>query len=80
MAIAKAAKASSYLRAALKLAATTPGGVISAGQVAYVVHRRSRPSSMFTVESAAEEAMRTSGRFERAGFDTLNLTNWKLRS
>lgn len=73
----RAAKASTYLRVALACAKSTPGGIISTGQVAYLVHRKARPSNLLDLDHAAEKAMRESGLFMRAG-DKLSITNWKL--
>lgn len=56
-----------YVRAAMRCARNTPGGVISAGQVAYAVHRRACPSYLGRFADCAANAMRSHKRFVGAG-------------
>lgn len=79
---AKSAKPETYVRAAKRLLARTPGGVVSAGQVAYRAHRGSARASKFDL--AADSALAQSGLFARASFVGAGrfpeITLWKAGS
>lgn len=62
----KPATPNTYVRVAQRLLARVPGGQVSAGQVAYHAHRRSRRASKFDL--AADSALCASGLFRRASF------------
>ncbi len=76
--LTKPAKAATYVRAA-KECALKSDGMVSSGQVAWAAHRRAKPHRIAHLETAADEALRESGMFDRDWNSTWGLSMWKLR-
>lgn len=76
----RSCKPSTYVACALKLAKSTPHGVISAQQVAYRAHRK--PARLGVHHYDADEALAASGLFVREGFvngNAFGVMTWRVK-
>lgn len=68
----------SYVRTAQRLLKTSPNGIVSAGQVAYVAHRHT--CNVAAHDFPAECAIADSGKFQRVGFingNSMGISEWR---